>query len=268
MNTFFYIIIFIIGALFGSFYTLAVYRIPKKQDITHTHSYCPNCNHKLGFFELIPILSYIFLGGKCKHCKKKIRPRYFILEISSGIMFTLFAYAIGLNIENLNIANLGIYGFICLYLTFIFLIIGIDKENRKIEKSVLAYGIVISIMYIIYLYVVGKVNIYRYVIYLVLFLLWLILDSITLRKYAKNSYINGILCMLIVMMIFTQKIVCILSIITTILTVAIYLLFCKLKNATNRNKKTDGEYARNISIGFILGVTNIIYVIYLLLLNR
>ena len=46
MNTFIYIIIFIIGTLFGSFYTLAVYRIPKRQDITHTHSYCPNCNHK------------------------------------------------------------------------------------------------------------------------------------------------------------------------------------------------------------------------------
>jgi len=76
MNIYLYTIIFIMGALFGSFYTLAVYRIPKKIDITHTHSFCPNCGHKLGFFELIPILSYIFLGGKCKSCKQKIRPRY------------------------------------------------------------------------------------------------------------------------------------------------------------------------------------------------
>ncbi|MBQ9659332.1 MAG: prepilin peptidase, partial [Clostridia bacterium] len=68
MNIFFYIIIFIMGITFGSFYTLAVYRIPKGQDITHTHSYCPNCGNKLGFFELIPVLSYLWLGGKCKHC--------------------------------------------------------------------------------------------------------------------------------------------------------------------------------------------------------
>ena len=79
MEIFFYIIIFIIGTLFGSFYTLAIHRIPRKQDITHTHSYCPKCNNKLGFLDLIPILSYICLGGKCRYCKEKIRPRYLII---------------------------------------------------------------------------------------------------------------------------------------------------------------------------------------------
>ena len=64
MNIVFYIVLFIIGTLFGSFYTLAVYRIPQRQDITHTHSYCPNCKHKLGFLDLIPIFSYVFLRGK------------------------------------------------------------------------------------------------------------------------------------------------------------------------------------------------------------
>ena len=82
---------FITGTVFGSFYTLAVYRIPLKQDITHTRSYCPKCNHKLQFFDLIPILSYIFLGGKCRYCKEKIRPRYLILETLSGLVFVLFA---------------------------------------------------------------------------------------------------------------------------------------------------------------------------------
>ena len=81
MNIFLYVIIFIIGTVFGSFYTLAVYRIPKNIDIVKKHSYCPNCNHKLGFFELIPILSYICLGGKCKSCKQKIRIRYLLLEL-------------------------------------------------------------------------------------------------------------------------------------------------------------------------------------------
>ena len=92
MNIFLYIIFFIIGITFGSFYTLAVYRIPKGEDITHTHSYCPNCNHKLGFFDLIPLFSYILLGGKCRYCKEKIRPRYIILETLSGLFFVLVAY--------------------------------------------------------------------------------------------------------------------------------------------------------------------------------
>ena len=98
MNELLYAIIFISGAVFGSFYTLAVYRIPKNIDIIKKHSYCPNCNHKLGVLELIPILSYIFLGGKCKHCKQKIRPRYLIIEILSGVMFVLLASTLKIDV--------------------------------------------------------------------------------------------------------------------------------------------------------------------------
>ena len=69
------------GTVFGSFLTLATYRIPLGQDITHTRSYCTKCNNKLGFFEMIPVLSYIFLKGKCKNCNKKISIRYPLIEI-------------------------------------------------------------------------------------------------------------------------------------------------------------------------------------------
>ena len=65
-TTIFYILIFIIGTLFGSFSTLAVYRLPLHKDITHERSFCPKCNHKLSFWDMIPILSYILLGGKCR----------------------------------------------------------------------------------------------------------------------------------------------------------------------------------------------------------
>ena len=85
-----YIYIYIIGVVLGSFFTLAIHRIPRKQDITHTRSYCPNCNHRLNFLDLIPVLSYIFLGGKCRYCHEKIRPRYLIIEVLSGIAFLLF----------------------------------------------------------------------------------------------------------------------------------------------------------------------------------
>ena len=135
MNIFFYCIIFIIGIIFGSFYTLAVYRIPRREDIIHTHSYCPNCNHKLGFWDLIPVFSYIFLGGKCRYCQNKIRPRYLILEVLSGVLFVVFALALKLDITTITIIDIIDFSFIVLYLTFIILIAGIDKENRKIEKS-------------------------------------------------------------------------------------------------------------------------------------
>ena len=98
--------IFIIGTVFGSFFTLAVYRIPLKQNITHERSYCPKCNHRLEFLDLIPVLSYIFLGGKCRYCKDKIRPRYLILELISGIILLLFAMSLKLDIYNLEITKL------------------------------------------------------------------------------------------------------------------------------------------------------------------
>ena len=193
MDIFFYIIIFLMGITFGSFYTLAVYRIPKGQEITHTHSYCPNCNHKLNILDLIPLFSYIFLGAKCRYCKQKIRPRYFILEAISGIFFVVMAYLMGLSIYNLQLCTIIEYSFFVLYFTFIILMAGIDKENRTINKSVLMYGVIISIMYIVYLYIIEKTSIYRYAIYLVLFLALLLFDTINLKKRAKTSYTNSIL---------------------------------------------------------------------------
>ena len=106
MEALFYILIFIIGITFGSFYTLSVYRIPKGEDLTHTHSYCPNCKHKLNIFDLIPVFSYIFLGGKCRYCKQKIRPRYLILETISGLFFVIIAYLMGLSIYSLEITKI------------------------------------------------------------------------------------------------------------------------------------------------------------------
>ena len=69
MSTILYIYIFLIGITFGSFFTLATYRIPKREDIIHTRSYCPKCKHKLSFWDMIPVFSYIFLKGKCRYCK-------------------------------------------------------------------------------------------------------------------------------------------------------------------------------------------------------
>ena len=96
MSIYIYVIIgffmFVIGTLFGSFFSLATYRIPRHQDILIKRSYCPNCKHNLGFFDLIPILSYIIGKGKCRYCKEKISIRYPILELTNGIVFLQNTY--------------------------------------------------------------------------------------------------------------------------------------------------------------------------------
>ncbi|HIU40836.1 MAG TPA: prepilin peptidase, partial [Candidatus Aphodocola excrementigallinarum] len=63
------IMIFIIGLIFGSFYNVVGYRLPNNMSIVFPASHCPKCNHKLKFYELIPVFSYMFLKGKCKACK-------------------------------------------------------------------------------------------------------------------------------------------------------------------------------------------------------
>ena len=261
MNIFLYIIIFIMGTVFGSFYTLAVYRIPLKIDITHTHSFCPNCKHKLGFFELIPVWSYILLGGKCKECKQKIRPRYLIIEICSGLTFVLIGLAAKLNIYNLQLNELISLGFLVLYLSAIVIIAGIDKEKRQIEKSVIYYAISISVLYIIYLCIIDQPSIYRYVMYLSTILILILIDTLILKSKAKSNYTISILILLIIMIIFTGEFTTIMSIIMTLLSLGLYIFLKKIKNSTNRFKKEKKEISEDLSIGFLLCTTNVIMLI-------
>ena len=263
-----YAIIFIIGALFGSFYTLAVYRIPKKQDITHTRSYCPKCNHKLGFLDMFPILSYILLGGKCRYCKEKIRPRYLILEILSGLVFVLLFYLMKIDIYNIQLYKIYEYAFFALFITFIFLTAGIDIENRKIEKSVSVYGIFISIIYIAYLCIIEKASIYRYAIYIFFYILVLILDTITLKKYAKTLYINGLLLTILTMAIFTGEYVTIQTIILTLFSIAIYIIINAFKKLKNKNFKTKKQICKDLNIGYFLCLSNIIMTLFVLAYNN
>ena len=258
MNIFLYIIIFIMGTVFGSFYTLAVYRIPKKTDIIKTHSFCPNCNHKLGFFELIPVFSYLFLGGKCKKCKQKIRPRYFILEILSGVVFVLIAYGLKIDAYNLDINTIIRFGFICLYLVSIFIIAGIDKEHRKIEQSVLYYGIAVSCFYIIYLCVIDEASIYRYVMYLITLIILLILENKNQIEKASSSYLIELSILLIVMAINTGFFVTAGCFIGVTCAIALAKLIYTIGNNMNKSRKENKDIFKLYKIGYLFSITNVL----------
>lgn len=258
MNIVLYIIIFIMGTLFGSFYTLAVYRIPKKIDIIHTHSFCPSCGHLLGFFELIPVLSYIFLGGKCKKCHSKIRPRYFVLEILSGLVFVLIAYNLKIDAYNLQIPNLIRFAFIILYLVCIFIIAGIDKDERRIEKSVLYYGIMVSCAYIIYLCIMGQTSIYRYVMYLVTFIILLIIDTeYQIMKAKQNYYIENIM-LIIVMIVNTTEFVTLTSVLVVFVSILLTRFIYYLKNSLNKHKKEHKDLKQIHKFAYLLTIANVI----------
>ena len=265
MNIFLYTIIFIMGAFFGSFYTLAVYRIPLGQNIIYMHSYCPKCNHRLGVFDLFPILSYIFLGGKCRYCKNSIRIRYLILEVMSGMVFVLFAIALKINIYNLDVNNLIYFIFGILYMVSLFIIAGIDKEKINIQKSVLMYGLFVLLGYIVYLYIL-KYNIYRYVIYLFIMLLLILTETIYLKNRASSNYTLQILTLCTYMCLFVGEVELLLTIILAIVSIGIkeiLVVFTKnRKQKREENTKTD-----KLPIGFYLSVSNIIVLITMTLLK-
>lgn len=93
------IMVFIVGMIFGSFYNVVGYRLPNEMSIAFPSSHCPNCNHKLKFYELIPVFSYVFLLGKCKSCKKRISFLYPFFEIITGLLFLLSYIVFGINIK-------------------------------------------------------------------------------------------------------------------------------------------------------------------------
>ncbi len=141
-----YIVLFISGSVFGSFFSLAIYRLPRKENITYVRSHCTTCNHKLNFWDLIPIWSYLFLGGKCRYCKEKIRNRYILLETFSGIVFLLIALFLKISAESTIYEFINLF-FIYLFLCAIFIIGGIDNETKQIHDGTLLYGVIVALCY-------------------------------------------------------------------------------------------------------------------------
>lgn len=90
------VFIFLFGIVIGSFLNVCIYRIPKEESIAAGGSACQNCGSRLTVIDLVPVLSYAALGGKCRHCKTKISPQYPIIETITGMLFLLLYLKFGL----------------------------------------------------------------------------------------------------------------------------------------------------------------------------
>lgn len=83
---------FFFGLVFGSFFNVAIYRLPQKISLVKPGSRCPNCGHKLNFLELIPVVSFLLQKGRCKACHEGISWRYPLIELATGLGFALIAW--------------------------------------------------------------------------------------------------------------------------------------------------------------------------------
>jgi len=93
------IFIFLFGLVFGSFYNVVGLRVPQKESIVHPPSHCPKCQRRLTVLDLVPVLSYVFLGGKCRGCGNKISWVYPVIELMTGVLFAFAYWQLGWGIE-------------------------------------------------------------------------------------------------------------------------------------------------------------------------
>jgi leader peptidase (prepilin peptidase)/N-methyltransferase len=129
------------GLIIGSFLNVCIVRIPEGKSIVFPPSSCPNCNKKLKALELIPLFSYIFLGGKCKGCKERISIRYPIVELMTALFFALMGIKYGFSIETL----LG-----CALMSVLIVVFFIDLKTMIIPNQLVIAGLVIGVLGFIY----------------------------------------------------------------------------------------------------------------------
>ena len=99
MEYLYLIIFFILGSAMGSFYYVVATRLSKEQSIISPGSHCENCNHKLSWYELIPIVSFVIQGGKCRHCHAQLSTSYIMMEICTGILFSVCYHVFDFSLE-------------------------------------------------------------------------------------------------------------------------------------------------------------------------
>lgn len=93
------VFVLILGLCIGSFLNVLIYRVPIAQNIAFPASHCPNCEHKLKWWHNIPLLSWIFLRGKCNFCNEKISPMYPMVELVTGFLFVMLYLKLGFGIN-------------------------------------------------------------------------------------------------------------------------------------------------------------------------
>lgn len=99
MDAFIIIMFFIIGTIMGSFFHVVATRLSNDESIIYPNSHCPRCNHYLKWYENIPVISYLLLKGKCRKCNSKIPISYLIVELITGLLFSVCYNSFGLTLQ-------------------------------------------------------------------------------------------------------------------------------------------------------------------------
>ncbi|MGL1932815.1 MAG: prepilin peptidase [Desulfotalea sp.] len=134
-----FFIVFLFGAIVGSFLNVVILRLPQEGgSVVFPASHCPKCKHPLASYDNIPIISYIFLRGKCRYCKCRISIQYPIVELTMGLLSICLFHQFGLTITSLG------YFF---FLAALLVIIVIDMQLQIIPDKISLPGIVLGLAF-------------------------------------------------------------------------------------------------------------------------
>lgn len=126
-------IIFVFGAVIGSFLNVLIYRLPIGMDFKKGNSICPHCEHQLFWKDLFPLFSWIFLGGKCRYCKAPISKQYPIVEALNGAFYVL-AYIFLCGGEGIEGLSLKLAGYM-IFFSCLIVVSWIDFKHQIIPDS-------------------------------------------------------------------------------------------------------------------------------------
>lgn len=133
-----YIIIGLLGLLIGSFLNVCIHRIPDKKSIVYPSSRCIYCGQILGVLDLIPVISYLILIGKCRHCKSKISLQYPLVELANGGLYILIYHFFGF-----SIATMTYFVLFSILLTITI----IDAKTMRIPNVIIIFGLTMGLIY-------------------------------------------------------------------------------------------------------------------------
>lgn len=154
--------------------------------------------------------------------------------------------------------------FSIIYLLVLIGIAIIDKKEHKISKKILLVGFIVEAIQIIYLYINNKFHLIEYLIYLVIFIILLVIDTVIIRKKGESLYVLQILMLCMYIAIFTDKYIFAVTAMYTLLVIGLYILIGKISTIRKRRviKKQNAKELAKLPIGFYLCIADILVLIY------
>lgn len=142
---FWLILLFLLGTMAGSFLNVCIYRIPFEKSIIWPPSCCGNCLRQIRWYDNIPLLSYLLLLGRCRHCGARFSIRYFIVELLTGLGF-VGLYCLEVVSKPDVPGNWLIYGYHTILFCFLMVVSFCDMEHQEIPISVTITGTIVGLV--------------------------------------------------------------------------------------------------------------------------